>query len=150
MPINTTFLKCRSFYNPSNRERRNKRAKNPSILLIFCFMKESNFQNELIQELKKEFPGCLVLKNDANYIQGIPDLLILYKTHWAALECKVCESAHHQPNQDYYISIMNGMSYAKFIYPENKEEILNELQQTFRVRRISCLPISKQVSLDKL
>ena len=68
-------------------------------------MKESKFQSKLIKELKIEFPGCIVLKNDANYIQGIPDLLILYKNYWAALECKKSEKASHQPNQDYYISV---------------------------------------------
>lgn len=100
-------------------------------------MKESEFQSELIKELKREFPGCMVLKNDPNYIQGIPDLIILYKDKWAALEVKKKEDAQHQPNQDYYISLMNGMSFAKFIYPENKEEILDELQRSFRVRRTS-------------
>ena len=104
-------------------------------------MKESKFQKELINDLKKEFPGCIILKNDANYIQGIPDLLILYRDHWAALECKKEEKAHHQPNQEYYISVMNKMSYARFVYPENKEEILDELQRTFRVRRTSRVPI---------
>lgn len=104
-------------------------------------MKESKFQGELIKELKTEFPGCIVLKNDPNYIQGIPDLLVLYKTYWAALECKKEEKAHHQPNQEYYILTMNKMSYARFIYPENKEEILDELQRTFRVRRTSRVPI---------
>lgn len=102
-------------------------------------MKESEFQSELIKELKREFPGCMVLKNDPNYIQGIPDLIILYKDKWAALEVKKEEDAPHQPNQDYYISLMNGMSFAKFIYPENKEEILDELQRSFRIRRTSRL-----------
>lgn len=102
-------------------------------------MKESEFQSELIKELKREFPGCMVLKNDPNYIQGIPDLIILYKDKWAVLECKKEENSPHQPNQDYYISLMNGMSFAKFIYPENKEEILDELQRSFRVRRTSRL-----------
>ena len=103
-------------------------------------MKESLFQFMLIKELKEEFPGCIVLKNDPNYIQGVPDLLILFRDRWAALEVKKSEKSHHQPNQDYYISLMDGMSFARFIYPENKEEILNELQRSFRTRRASCLP----------
>lgn len=80
------------------------------------------------------------MKLDPNYIQGIPDILILFRDRWAALECKRNEKAKHQPNQDYYISLMNGMSYARFIYPENKEEILDELQRSFRIRRTSRLP----------
>lgn len=93
--------------------------------------KESSFQSKLINTIKDLFPGCMVLKNDANYIQGIPDLLILFKNKWAALECKKSLRASHQPNQDYYISQMNDMSYASFVSPENKEEVLNGLQRTF-------------------
>lgn len=106
-------------------------------------MKESAFQGDLIKQIKKEFPGCIVLKNDPNYIQGIPDLLILYKDKWAALECKRSKDAHRRPNQEHYILKMNKMSFARFVYPENKEEILDELQRTFRLRRMSRLPISK-------
>ena len=100
-------------------------------------MKENEFQAELIKELKREFPGCVVLKNDPNYIQGIPDLLILFKDKWAVLEVKKSEKEPHQPNQDYYISMLDKMSFARFIYPENKEEILDELQRPFRFRRTS-------------
>lgn len=103
-------------------------------------MKESDFQSELIKELKVEFPGCVVLKNDPNYIQGIPDLLILHRDRWAALECKKEEIAHRQPNQEFYIHKLDQMSFARFIYPENKEEVLDELQRSFRTRRTSRLP----------
>ena len=90
---------------------------------------ERDFQAKLIKELKVMFKGCIIVKNDPNYIQGIPDLLILYNDRWAALEVKKSEHAHHQPNQEYYIDLMDQMSFAAFIYPENKEEILYELQQ---------------------
>lgn len=93
-------------------------------------IRESQFQRNLINELEIIFPGCIVLKNDPNYIQGIPDLIILYGDKWAALEVKRSLNERHQPNQDYYISKMNKMSYASFICPENKEEVLNELQET--------------------
>lgn len=93
---------------------------------------ERDFQAKTIKELKSRFPGCVVLKNDPNYIQGFPDLLILYKEKWAALECKRSGNAAKQPNQDYYISLLNQMSYSSFISPENKEEVLNDLQRTFQ------------------
>ena len=95
-------------------------------------MLENKFQSKLIKEIKKLFPGCIVMKNDSSYIQGIPDLLVLYKNKWASLECKKTANARKQPNQEYYVELMNKMSFARFISPENKEEILNELQQTFK------------------
>lgn len=93
--------------------------------------RESEFQSGLIKEIRAMFPGCIILKNDAGYFQGIPDLLILWKEHWATLECKRSERASHQPNQDYYVELLDNMSFARFIYPENKEEVLYELQRTF-------------------
>lgn len=95
-------------------------------------MLESKFQASLIREIKDMIPGCVILKNDPNYIQGFPDLLVLYGQKWAALECKRSENEHRQPNQEYYVSALNEMSYARFVYPENKEDILNELQQTLK------------------
>ena len=93
---------------------------------------ERDFQSGLIKELERLFPGCLVMKLDANYIQGIPDLLILYGNRWAALECKRSAKATRRPNQEHYISRLDEMSFSRFVYPENREEVLHELQQAFR------------------
>jgi len=98
-------------------------------------MKESSFQASLIKELKLIFPGCVILKNDATYMQGVPDLIILFENKWAMLECKRTKNASHRPNQDYYIKKLGEMSYASFIFPENKEEVLNGLQEAFGIRR---------------
>ena len=92
--------------------------------------RENAFQAHLIKRLKNEFPGCIVLKNDANYIQGIPDLIILHGGRWAALEIKRSSTAPCQPNQKYYVNQMSDMSYAAFVFPENEEEIFYDLQQT--------------------
>lgn len=91
---------------------------------------ESGFQDKLRDTLKELFPGCMLFKMDQ--IQGIPDLLILYKDKWATLECKKSANAKRQPNQEYYVGLMDEMSFSRFICPENKEEVLHELQQTFR------------------
>lgn len=93
---------------------------------------ESKFQKEVKDDIRKRLPGSLVLKTDPNEIQGIPDLLILHKDKWAMLEVKRAANAPHRPNQDYYIEKMGELSYASFIYPENKEEILDELQRTLQ------------------
>ncbi len=92
---------------------------------------ERDFQSRLIKDLKNIFVGCIVMKLDSSYMQGIPDLLILYKNKWATLECKKSAGAKKQPNQEYYVGLMNEMSFSRFICPENKEEVLHELQQTF-------------------
>lgn len=106
-------------------------------------IKENQFQAKLIRELKTVFPGCVVLKNDANYLQGFPDLLILHKNKWAALECKREKDAHRQPNQEYYVNMLNEMSYANIISPENRSEVLDELQHTFGTDRSACVSGSK-------
>ena len=92
---------------------------------------ERDFQAGLIKDLKQMFPGCIVMKNDSSYIQGIPDLLILYKDKWASLEVKKAANANRQPNQEYYVNQMNEMSFSRFIFPENKESVLNDLCQAF-------------------
>lgn len=101
---------------------------------------ESNFQRKLKKELKDLFPGCYVMKNDPTDIQGIPDLTILYKDKWAMLEVKKDKAAMKQslkknPNQKIRVDALNEMSYAAYIYPENKEEILNDLERTFGLKR---------------
>ncbi len=94
-------------------------------------MLESKFQSDLIKELERRFPGCVVVKNDPNYRQGFPDLTIFHGKHWAALECKKDSRAKKQPNQEYYVGRLNEMSFSRFICPENKEDVLDELQQAF-------------------
>ena len=94
-------------------------------------MKENKFQSDLIKEIKTRFPGCIVMKNDSSYMQGIPDLTVLYGNHWGMLEVKRDSKAKKQPNQEYYVSKMDGMSFARFIDPENKNEVLDALSKKF-------------------
>lgn len=98
-------------------------------------MLENKFQSELKKELKEKFKGCIVTKLDSGDIQGIPDLLILYKDKWATLECKKNAKASKRPNQQYYVEMMDNMSFSRFICPENKEEVLHDLQQSFESAR---------------
>ena len=94
-------------------------------------MKENKFQSNLKKKLKSMFPGCIVTKLDSGDIQGIPDLLILYNDKWATLENKRNSKASKRPNQEYYVNKMNEMSFSRFIYPENEEEVLGELKNMF-------------------
>lgn len=91
---------------------------------------ESGFQDKLVRELKIMLPGSLVFKMDQ--MQGIPDLLVLYKDKWFSLELKKSAGAKRQPNQEYYVGLMNEMSFSRFICPENKEDVLNEIYKTFK------------------
>ena len=93
---------------------------------------ESKFQSDLIKELKSKFEGCIILKNDPNYIQGISDLTIFYKNKLAILECKKNKNAKRRPNQEYYVSLMNNMSCSYVIFPENKNNIIDCLDKFFK------------------
>ena len=103
-------------------------------------MLENKFKTNLIKEIKERLPGCMVLHLDPNEKQGIPDLLVLYNDKWAALEGKKSANATHRPNQDYYVDLMNEMSFAAFVCPENRKEILDELQFTLKSNRRTCIP----------
>ena len=92
---------------------------------------ERDFQKNLIKDLKWMFKGCIVMKNDSSYIQGIPDLMILFKDKWASLEVKKSATASKRPNQKYYVDIMNNMSFSRFIFPENRDSVLTELKEFF-------------------
>lgn len=90
-------------------------------------MQEREFQAKLIKDLKHELPGVLILKNDPNYIQGIPDLTILYRKRWAMLEVKKSISASLRPNQEYYISEADKQSFGEVIFPENYDTVIESL-----------------------
>ena len=97
-------------------------------------MRESKFQAKLIKDIKERLPECIVLKNDPTYIQGIPDLAIFNNERWAMLEVKKSADASHQPNQDYYVEKMDRMSFSRFIYPENRDEVYSDLIDYLEVR----------------
>ena len=103
-------------------------------------MTESVYQGKLIKRIKGMFPGCVVLKNDEQYLQGILDLTILYRDVWAMLEVKAAPDSPFQPNQEYYLEQLGQMSFAAVIYPENEVEVLDALQEAFSSRRAACVP----------
>ena len=96
---------------------------------------ESRFQKEFIDEVKARYPGCIALKNDSSYIQGFPDWTILHEDKWAVLEMKRKRGAKEQPNQEYYVNKLNSMSFSRFVYPENKDEVLNDMDKLFKRKR---------------
>ena len=103
-------------------------------------MNETTYQRELIGRIEKRFPDCFIMPNNPGFIQGLPDILILYENMWAMLEVKMEDSSPQQPNQEYYVAKFDKMSFAAFINPHNEEEILNALQSAFRVARKARVP----------
>lgn len=103
-------------------------------------MLESKYQKYFIDRVRREFPGCIILKNDPNYLQGFCDWTILFGPYWAVVEIKTSENAPRQPNQDYYVDVANNMSYGSFVYPENEEIVLHELHKAFRSKRSARFP----------
>jgi hypothetical protein len=106
-------------------------------------MLESVFKKKLIDRILRSYPGAVVLKADANYIQGIPDHFVLYGDTWVSFEAKRSARAPHRPNQSYYVGLLNEMSYASFIYPENEEEVFNEIQRSFSIIRPARFSVRK-------
>jgi hypothetical protein len=98
-------------------------------------MPENVYQAKLIKRLRDLFPGCLILKNDTSYMQGVPDLIVLFNDRWGMLEVKLNARAKVQPNQAYYVSELNAMSFAAFIFPENEDEVLANLADALLARR---------------
>lgn len=92
---------------------------------------ESQFQAALKKRLRDTFPGCIVMKNDPNDIQGIPDLTVLYRDKWATLECKKGAKASHRPNQEYYVQKMDEMGFSRFVSPENVDQVIEDLELYF-------------------
>lgn len=106
-------------------------------------MTEREYQAKIIQKLYDLLPGCVIIRNDPDQIQGVPDLVILYFNQWAMLEIKLDAKSPEQPNQRFYVEKFDDMSFAAFLYPENEEEVLSELQRSFGVNREARISKSK-------
>lgn len=105
--------------------------------------RESAFQTRFVKKLRDMFPGAIILKNDANYQQGIPDWVLMWGPHWALLEIKPQRprsSADFEVNQEWFIAHADEMSFGACVYPENEQEVLHALQQTFRPQGSARLP----------
>lgn len=113
----------------------------PYTLFPFCLgggvvtKLERDYQMYLIPEILKVLPGRklvdkFVIINDANQVQGIPDLSVFCRSKWAMLEVKLSEKSKIQPNQEWYITNWGQFIFTAFIYPENEKEVLLALQQS--------------------
>ena len=102
-------------------------------MIFMAKKRENEYQAVLIKKIKKRWPDAFVMKNDPNYIQGVPDLCVLKGSHWAMLETKRDEDEPHRPNQDHYVEKLNGMGYSSFIFPQNEKEVLDAMERIFEI-----------------
>ena len=106
-------------------------------------MLESQFKKEFKERLKARLMGIDLdfIENKGNN-RSTPDLIILGSPMWAALEFKISTTASIRPNQPYHVERLNAKSYARFVYPANSEEVLDELVWLFG----SVMDLSEGVS----
>lgn len=94
--------------------------------------KESDFKSGLYKEIRATFPGTEVVPNDPGYIQGFPDATVYFPNgKYILLEGKRTNTSIKQPNQDYYVNISPLSNNALFVYPENKKEVLKEIERRY-------------------
>lgn len=96
-------------------------------------MLESDFKQMFFDELRDILPGCLILRGNSAWIQGFPDNVVLHRDGWFAFEFKRGPRAKRRPNQEYYIDLLDDMSYSTFVDPTNYREVLDAVQQAFGV-----------------
>ncbi len=95
-------------------------------------MLESEFKKRTIQRIKDRLPSLdLDFINTKPFNRSMPDTFVIGPWCWAALEFKRSEDADQQANQDYHIERLNRKGYARFVFPENVEEVLDDLEAVF-------------------
>ncbi len=94
-------------------------------------MLESEFKEIVKDEIRDRFPD-LDLDFVTTISRSMPDMIILAPAcYWAALEFKRSKNSPHRPNQDHHIERLRKKGYATFVYPENLEVVLDELEILF-------------------
>lgn len=92
---------------------------------------ESETERNFKQDMNRRLPGGWWVKGNSQMQQGIPDQTFYYGPRWAMFEFKRAENSDLQENQDWFIDMFNEMSYARFVSPENYNEVLDEVQEAF-------------------
>lgn len=91
-------------------------------------MRESKFKALFLADIQETFPDAILVTNTNNGIQGFPDTTIFgERSRVAHLEFKDAWNAKVQPNQPEYIMDLNKKSFARFVYPENADEVTEDL-----------------------
>lgn len=90
-------------------------------------MLESKFKTRLRNRIEKEFPGAIVMHTNPVERRGAPDLVVLYKDKWVALEGKQESKSSHRPLQDYRVEEWNKLSFARFVEPSNEQDVIDDM-----------------------
>lgn len=92
---------------------------------------ESKFKKDTIRRISRKFSKLDLDFIDTSMYRSVPDTFIIAPYVWAALEFKRSEDAPQRPNQNHHIERLNRKGYASFVFPENVEEVLNDLEVLF-------------------
>ena len=89
---------------------------------------EGRFKKQFKDNLRRKF-GCEKEDYFKSDIRSMPDTLVIIDNKPVYLEFKRSIDAPHQQNQEYHIDRLNMLegSFARFVYPENAEEVLDEI-----------------------
>ena len=89
---------------------------------------EAKLQSEVIKWLRSQH--CFVMK--CSVMPGIPagtsDVFFCYEGFYGFIEVKKSKTAKFQPLQPEFLEKMHNWSWAKAVYPENWDEIKQELE----------------------
>lgn len=96
---------------------------------------ESQTQARFIKRLRRAFDRAVILKNDSGYLQGIMDLTVILPGVVIFIEVKPYFGAPYEPNQEYYLALVQHLGFMSFtLCPENEEEVFRAIQETQRPR----------------
>lgn len=95
-------------------------------------MLESKFKEKFFEEFKAKVPQTGILYKASFSKRSYPDVVLLGPNgRWAVLEFKRAEKAARRIHQALHIEILSEMGYARFVSPENSEEVIRELEAYF-------------------
>ena len=96
--------------------------------------RETKFKKMFKKKLKRLYPECIIVEADPTYFWSVPDVYFFLGSFWAALEFKRTEGSSRRPNQEYWVEVLDKMSFARFVYPGVEEEVLSELEAAIQNR----------------
>lgn len=93
---------------------------------------EGKFKKAFLAKVKKECKPVAILqyKQDSTTVKGFPDSQVILEGACVFIEFKASKRAKFQPLQKEWIQKLNDNCHFGYVcYPENQEEILEEIKK---------------------